>query len=188
MKKLFVLVVLGFFFLQIDQVSAQSRGDAPAAAVPVVAAPTVNAAAEKFADKGKEAVYAGDNATALKMYDEAVKLDPKNAKYRYDKAMAYLNLDNPAGAMIELQIVIELDPQKVDAYGHLGVIHYKMHDYKQCAIETSKGIALFPNNAFLYYQRGQCYYQMVDTQEYVQADLKKAIELDPSYAARLKAK
>jgi len=192
MKKLAVFMVLSFVIGQINPALAQSRGapsdSKPDASAAVVAAPAVNRAAEDFANKAREAVYKADHETAVKMLDEAIKLEPRHAKYRYDRAMSLIELNRKAGALLDLQVVIELDPNKIDAYGHLGKIYYEMNNFNECAIELSKGIAVNPNVAFNYYQRGQCYYQMVDNQAKAQEDFKKAIALDPSYAELLKAK
>lgn len=60
----------------------------------------------------------GDLNKAINLYDEAIKLDPVNAKYFYDKALAHEKNHEPEKAVSALSEAINFKKEVVDALNH----------------------------------------------------------------------
>jgi Flp pilus assembly protein TadD len=72
-----------------------------------------------------------------------------------------------------------LDPGNAYAHGLLGVIHQKEQNYETAISEYTLAIALFPNDANLFTNRGEIYLKLGKLEEAAK-DLRDAIELDPA--------
>ncbi len=114
---------------------------------------------------------------ALEIYQEIVKLNPKddayinmgksyNYKGEYDKALEYF------------QKAIELNPKNDDAYSGMGVSYYQQKEYDIAIESYQKAIELNPKNDNGYLIIGGSYY---NKEEYDRAleYFQKAIELSP---------
>jgi tetratricopeptide (TPR) repeat protein len=55
-------------------------------------------------------------AQALKDYTEAIKLDPKDSAYYYNRGMTYSKIENTNQAIIDFTKAIEINTKDADAY------------------------------------------------------------------------
>lgn len=71
--------------------------------------------AEKRFNEGVQAAQAGDRATAMAKWEEAVELDPELVPAHQALANAYLRTDQPDKAVTEAERVLELEPDDIGA-------------------------------------------------------------------------
>jgi tetratricopeptide (TPR) repeat protein len=74
-------------------------------------------------NQGNADLQSGNNRAAAQAYQQAVTLDPGNAQWRYNYALALSNLGNRAGQERELEKAVELDPNLAKAHDDLGLCY-----------------------------------------------------------------
>jgi len=138
---------------------------------------------EKAYDKGMEAIKLMDNGEidkALKLLEEAKKLDPKNINYPYEIAYAnYIKKDYKAAIKTLESITKHTDVNDI-VYQLLGN-SYSMNEQREKAIETyEKGIKKFPKSGKLYLERAN---MEMFIKEYSKAIgyYEKGIDVDPKF-------
>ena len=79
--------------------------------------PSVSAqTAEEFLQKGYLLAYNGDYASAIKLYDKAIKLNPNLAKAYYNRGHVKYDLKDYEGAVKDCLKAIALDNNMTDAF------------------------------------------------------------------------
>ena len=74
-------------------------------------------------NKGTRAFSAGDMAKAVESYEEALKIDPKNAKLLYDLSLVYRRLGNKPSEKKALLEGENLDPSYPVVHNQLGMMY-----------------------------------------------------------------
>ena len=123
-----------------------------------------------------------DYSGAIKLCNEALKLNQNNSIAYMRRGAVYESLQNYGQALVDFNKAIELDPNNAKAYTNRGNVYSSLQNYGQALVDFNKAIELDPNYAKAYTNRGIVYASL---QNYGQAlvDFNKAIELDPKYAA-----
>jgi tetratricopeptide (TPR) repeat protein len=128
-----------------------------------------------------------DYDQAIKEFNEAIRLNPKNAvAYAYRGDVYRMKSQNDL-AIKEFNEAIRLDPKNVDAYSCRGDVYRMTGQYDQAISDCTEAIKLDPYNAFAYANRGEAYRKK---ERYDQAikDFNEAIRFNPnnamSYAGR----
>lgn len=104
--------------------------------------------ANDLIEKGK--LYAG-----LNIMRKATEEDEENAELKYQYALSLINdEENNKSARRELEKVIKLDPNHIDAYLHLSNLALKKDDYLLSKNYLEKALEVDNENANLYYQLG----------------------------------
>ena len=153
--------------------------------------------AEEYAKQATEKVEAKDYKGAVAAYTEAIKLDPKNADYYYQKAVVELtNLGEYKQAQVDIDTAISLDPKNAEyksvkiiskeASAHPKAFNWfiKAKDefdnkkYSESVAAINKAIELNPDFALYYAIRGFAKAYNNEDPAKVLADYDKAISID----------
>lgn len=90
---------------------------------------------------------AGLYDTAIPIFREAIKIDPKNANAHYNLGNIYLHNGNMEAAEVEHKLATLLDPKHPRAYGSLGAV-YELKGMQDDAIEAfTNAVRTDPDNA-----------------------------------------
>jgi tetratricopeptide (TPR) repeat protein len=134
--------------------------------------------------KGNARYDLGDYQGAIDDYNQALKLDPNNAKAYYNRGIARSDLGDNQGAIDDYTQAIKLDPNNAYAYNtnnayaynNRGFARYNLGDKQGAIDDYTQAIKLDPNNAYAYNNRGFARYNLGDNQGAMD-DLQKAAEL-----------
>merc|ERR1719160_588350 len=102
--------------------------------------------AEKRREQGNEHFKNQEWAKAKTEYDEAIKMNPADAKLYSNRAAAFTKLIAYPDALRDLDECIKLDPKFIKAYSRKGAAHYFMKEYNKALEAYGKGLAIDPNN------------------------------------------
>ncbi|MDR1702015.1 MAG: tetratricopeptide repeat protein [Sporomusaceae bacterium] len=136
------------------------------------AAPTEPPTAEVYFQRGKAYQKKGRYNLALANYNQAVALDPQYAEAYFQRGMIYLtqyNLDN-ISIYYQNPLMPEVKPRARELY------ELAFDDF-------NKTIALNPQHAQAYYNRGRIYYGRKQQFEAATADISQALQLEPEFEA-----
>lgn len=118
---------------------------------------------------------------AILDYNQAIRLDPNNAKIYLERGLCRYRLQHYEDALVDQTHAIRLDPTLEPAYYNRGLIYYCLGKYEEAIIDYSKAIDLNPDDSLNYADRGLTYLNL-DHYEKALTDLNKAIELNSQYA------
>jgi tetratricopeptide (TPR) repeat protein len=107
--------------------------------------------------------------------------DTENAEEHIEAAAAYYADGDYDKAIVELEKIIELEPDNADAYTNLALSYFRNGDYENAAAAWTDVINFEPDKANAYFERGMSYFNL---KKYEQAidDFTQAIDLDPTNA------
>jgi len=117
---------------------------------------------------------------AIKMYDEAIQLNPKNSDAYYNKWIALYNLWRYKEAIKMYDKVIELNPDYVETYYKKWVVLYNLWRYKEAIKMYDKVIELKSDYVEAYNYKWVVLYNLWRYKEAMKM-YDKAIELNPYY-------
>ena len=113
---------------------------------------------------------------AIKLYGEAIGLNPTSSAAYFGRACSHSSLENYQQAIEDYTKAIQIDPNYSEAYKGRGIIYDILKDYKQAIADYSKAIQINPNDMYAYRRRGVLYYRLDDSKK-GSADLAKVKEL-----------
>jgi tetratricopeptide (TPR) repeat protein len=119
---------------------------------------------------------ADDYAKAIRDHDEAIRLNPREAMYYYDRAMTYARMKQYERAIADFDAAIRLKPGYSDAYELRGRVFADMGRYDKAIEDFSQAVQLAPANAGGFQARGTAYLHEGRLVEAAK-DLDRAIEL-----------
>ena len=123
----------------------------------------------------------GDYNGAVKIFSEAIELNPKNALAYYGRAYAYDDLKKYQQAIEDCTKSIQFNsPRLVDAYNNRGEAYRKLGNYAQAINDYNKALELNPNYFKAYNNRGIAY-RNLGKYDMAFQDYDKALELNPNY-------
>ena len=118
---------------------------------------------------------------AIKIFTEAIELNPENALAYYGRAYAYDDLEDYQRAIEDCTNAIQFDsPRLVDAYNNRGEAYRKSGIYAKAIEDYNKAIELNSNYFRAYSNRGIAY-RSLGNYDKAFTDYNKAIELNPNY-------
>ena len=79
--------------------------------------------AEKLYLLGYEAKMKGDYRNAIRLYTNAINLDPHRPEYYFSRAFVYDKLQEYLEAIVDYRMVVKLDPNNEFAYYNLGIAY-----------------------------------------------------------------
>jgi len=119
----------------------------------------------------------GSREEAANDFDEALKLDPKDASIWFDRGLFYLHKDN-ARTVTDMSEAIRLIPNYEQAYYDRADAYFDQQQYPEAIQDYTDAIRLNPNLGNLYHQRGFAYERSGNLDEAI-ADFGSAIALKP---------
>ena len=117
---------------------------------------------------------------ALKIFNEAVELNPNDYQGYYGRGTVYDDLKQYETALQDLNRAIELNPNVANAYYNRSVAHRYLKNYEQAISDCNKAVELNPNDANVFYNRGFTYHVFENYDKAV-SDYSKVIELNPKH-------
>lgn len=133
---------------------------------------------------------AGDNARALKNYDEAIQYfkealrqDKKNAKLYNKLGLAQLSANDYAAARASFTKATKYDHNYPEAWNDLGVVCYAQKNYPAAAKYFQKAIALNETRASFHVNLGITWFAQ-GNMENATREYTRALELDPDALMR----
>lgn len=107
---------------------------------------------------GKMLQSIGKDKEALEYFRNASNLRPDNLEMRISYALSLLNTGALSEAKIELETIIQINPNLAETHNYLGIIYLNLGLYPQAKSEFQKSLSLDPNykaaetNLFKLYQ------------------------------------
>ncbi|MBR2518182.1 MAG: tetratricopeptide repeat protein [Selenomonadaceae bacterium] len=137
--------------------------------------------AEQKLDAGNKLYYAKNYNGAMKLYDEAIQINPNYFGAYNNRGNVYDDLRQYERAIQDYDKAIELNPNYVLAYNNRGSVYDNLNQYDRAIQDYDEAIRLNPNFDKAYYNRGNAY---LHKQQYEQAfqNFDKAIQINPNYA------
>jgi Flp pilus assembly protein TadD len=118
---------------------------------------------------------------AIAEFEEAIKINPDDAKAHYNLGLTYDNQGRLDEAIAEYQEAIRLDPDYARAHNNLGLAYYNQGRPDEAIAEFEEAIKINPDDAKAHNNLGIAYAEQGRADEAI-AEYQKAIRLDPDYA------
>jgi outer membrane biosynthesis protein TonB len=119
----------------------------------------------------------GQHAQALKLIDEALAKNPKDAQMRFRRGVALSMLDRKPEALAVFQKLVDDHPDMPAPYNNMAVIYGAQGDYEKARQALERAIRTNPAYATAYQNLGDVYAQLA-SQAYT-----KALQLDKADAS-----
>jgi cell division protease FtsH len=115
-------------------------------------------------------------------FDEAIRLDPTNAKAWFHRGLAWHHLEGLERAISNYDEAIRLDPTLARAYSHRACLRSSMRGIDESIADATRVIELEPQSADGYRLRARFWFQS-EAYENAATDLRRVLEIDPNDAA-----
>ena len=96
--------------------------------------------------KANELYKAQNYSEALKVYEEAIKRNPKMPKYYTNKAQCYIKLLEFDLAIKECESAIKIEPKAIEAYQKKAICHFIIKEYYKALQTIEDGMKYFPDD------------------------------------------
>lgn len=100
-------------------------------------------------DKGNAALAANNFGEAVKLYTEAINLDPSNAVLYSNRSAAYAKGEQYDLALADATKAVDLKPDWSKAYSRKGAALAYLGKYDEAIATYEKGLEVDPNNVQL---------------------------------------
>ncbi len=134
--------------------------------------------------KGLEYADKNDHEKAIKEFENALKLFPKDEEALFNLGFVYSDMKEFGLAYDILKKLVNINPHHLEAFNNLGLLFARQSKYSDAIFVYQKGIEQNPGAAVLYNNLGNVYYDSAKFEEALQM-FKKAGELDPVFTERL---
>ena len=136
---------------------------------------------------GLASQMSGNNKSAIKFYDKAIKANSQFAVAYYNRGLAKYKLGNNKGAITDYDRAVEISPQYATAYCARGNAKGKLGDHEGTIADYDRAIEINPQYMLAYNNRGSAKEIWRDEKgaeaayEYTSAiaDYDKALKIDP---------
>ncbi|KAJ7003888.1 hsp70-Hsp90 organizing protein 3-like [Populus alba x Populus x berolinensis] len=102
--------------------------------------------AEEAKSRGNKAFSAGDYASAVEHFTDAIALSPTNHVLYSNRSAAHASLHHYADALKDAKKTVELNPDWSKGYSRLGAAHLGLHQIQDAISAYKKGLEIDPNN------------------------------------------
>ena len=125
----------------------------------------------------------GNYDKAIKHLSDAIKLDPTNHKYHFERALCYSDNKNYNQAISDYLKALELDSENdVKTYYNIAVNYGYINNYEEALKFLNKGLNFYPNDDLMYYKRSTIH-EKLKNYDKVMEDITTAINLNPEVAS-----
>lgn len=144
------------------------------------AAPPAPGTVENLITQANEAYMTKKFDESARLYQDALRAEPKNVGALIGLGMARQRVDKHADAEVALQKALAYDPTNEPAAFALGVTYFKQERWKDAMTYFEKSLAKRPDNA-----SGRHYLGIIATKmsllERAEREFKTALAIDPAY-------
>ena len=144
-----------------------------------IAAPLCADEAENHILKGGQYVQAKDFKKAVKEYEAALSVDPKNTKANLLLGLTYAALEDLDNAIRYSSKAVELQPSYI-SYSNLGLVYAYRTDYDKAAQNYEKALEINPKSFQGWYQLGKVYFTEGNFSKAIKA-YDEAVQLNPKF-------
>jgi tetratricopeptide (TPR) repeat protein len=116
---------------------------------------------------------------AINHYNQALKLNSKDADTYYKRGLARYHLGNYEEAIADYIQVIQINPYYGKVYTKLGLARYQLGDYEGAIADYTQAIRINSNDAVAYKNRADIRYHIGDYQGAIE-DYNQAIKINPN--------
>jgi tetratricopeptide (TPR) repeat protein len=120
----------------------------------------------------------GEHENAIKMLEQAIKMDTKNTEYMLRMAESYMQLDQTDKATEWYKKILDQNPEDLYSIEKIAMSAYMSDNYDEAIKYYKMAIGIKPDNALPYYYLGNIYYLQDNYPEALDAYTKYS-ELDP---------
>ena len=120
----------------------------------------------------------GDNDPPIPDFDEAIRLNPKNAAYFCDRGTAYYKKGQYDRAISDYDEAIRLNPKNAVYFSNRGSAYRQKSQYDRAMADFDEARRLNPQNAHNFLNRGETYAKQGQYDRAI-ADFDEAIRLEP---------
>lgn len=138
--------------------------------------------AELYYERGRVLLQLDEITDAINSLTQAIALKNGEEKYHLLLADAHLRNGQVKESYADLQEVLTINPQNIDAYMKRGEIALFSRDYDRSIESIDKALELDDLNPKAYFMRGYVFLEKGDTTEAVR-NLRKTIDLDNEYSS-----
>jgi len=127
----------------------ESRATEVAASATTSNSPTAGSSGNSAQDLYNQAYVLFDQeeySKAIELLNQAIKLEPQNARYLAERALNYDQMGQLNKALSDLNLSLKLDPSDVDATALRGWIHFDLGSDKQALVDFDRALKLNPGN------------------------------------------
>lgn len=138
--------------------------------------------AAAFSNRGNGYRFKGDTDRAIQDYDQAVKLDPKNAIWFINRGAAYDFKGQHDRAIEDYDQAIKLNPKQIVAFLNRGIAYNSKGEHDRAIQDYDEAIRLSPERKAIHVlNRGNAYRLKGDIDRALR-DLNEAVALNPRSA------
>jgi len=120
---------------------------------------------------------------AIRSFDLALRIDPNYVDAWIKKGYCHFHLDDYSQAIKCYDKALEIDVDNAEAWNMKGLAYYSMKNYEKAVECCEKAIDTNPNEGMAWYNKA-CYLSLLGRVEESLDGLKRAIEIDISYAKK----
>ena len=117
---------------------------------------------------------------SIKIYDKLILLSKKNSTFYYNRALAYMGLNNIKEAESNYKLAIKYDSESLPALINLGNLYHQQDISEQAIKYYSKACLISPNDEKIYTNMGLSYLTMKVYDKSLE-QFKKALKINPKY-------
>ena len=117
---------------------------------------------------------------SIKIYDKLILLSKKNSTFYYNRALAYMGLNNIKEAESNYKLAIRYDSESLPALINLGNLYHQQDISEQAIKYYSKACLISPNDEKIYTNMGLSYLIMKAYDKSLE-QFKKALKINPKY-------
>jgi tetratricopeptide (TPR) repeat protein len=128
--------------------------------------------------RGVDLFDRGEYRPAIRAYDRAIRVDPRNAVFLNDRGIARKKIGDLDGAMEDFAAAVEADPSYWPSYANRGNLLCGLEDFKGAVQEYSLGLAAAPGQPTLLRYRANARGCIHDYEGAV-GDYTEALRRDP---------
>lgn len=127
-------------------------------------------------------LYDADYDSALADMNEALRLDPKEVSYYFNRARIKYHQDDLQGAMDDYDYILQLEPGNTMTHYNRGLLRMQVGERNKAITDFTEVIKAEPDNYFAIYNRALLY-DMIGSYSKAVADFDVVLEQYPDFAA-----
>ena len=118
---------------------------------------------------------------ALEEFQNALRLDPKNAKAHNNSGVTYFKMGNFERAVEHFQNALELEPANIFSHTNMGLTYLKLNKPARAEKQLKQSLQIEPDNPLVHFFLGYTYYVRNDF-SHAARFYRDAVEFNPSFA------